>query len=160
VSDFKAIADRVEIDALRGEFTDAVMMHDYDRLASLFAEDGAVRMPHINTVVASRLEIRARAEQLRGVWDFFVQTTHPGMIQVDGDTAVGRAYISEFGQMRNGVSHLNYAVYHDRYRRTPDGWKFTERIYEVKYLDLTPLAGSAPTLGRTPVDDGVGGSGG
>jgi hypothetical protein len=28
MSDLQAIADRVEIEALRGEFTDAVMMHD------------------------------------------------------------------------------------------------------------------------------------
>ena len=40
-------------------------------------------------------------------------------------------------------SHLNYAVYHDRYRRTPDGWRFSERAYELKYLDTSPLAGSA-----------------
>ncbi len=32
--DFETIADRVEIEALRGEFTDAVMMRDYDRVAS------------------------------------------------------------------------------------------------------------------------------
>jgi hypothetical protein len=60
VSDFQAIADRVEIEALRGEFTDAVMMRDH-------------------------------------------------------------------------------------YQRTPDGWRFTERVYEVRYLDTTPLAGSAPS---------------
>ena len=36
MSDLKPIADRVEIEALRGEFTDAAMMRDYDRLASLF----------------------------------------------------------------------------------------------------------------------------
>jgi ketosteroid isomerase-like protein len=48
MSDLQAIVDRVEIEALRGEFTDAVMMRDYDRLASLFTEDGVVRMPHIN----------------------------------------------------------------------------------------------------------------
>ena len=35
MSDLQAIADRVEIEALRGEFTDAVMMRDYDRFASL-----------------------------------------------------------------------------------------------------------------------------
>lgn len=35
------------------------------------------------------------------------------------------------------------AVYHDRYQRTPEGWKFTERVYEVRYLDTAPLAGSA-----------------
>jgi hypothetical protein len=45
MSDLQAIADRVEIEALRGEFTDAVMMHDYDRLASLFTQDGTVRLP-------------------------------------------------------------------------------------------------------------------
>ena len=33
MSDLQAIADRFEIEALRGEFTDAVMMRDYDRLA-------------------------------------------------------------------------------------------------------------------------------
>lgn len=49
-----------------------------------------------------------------------------------------------------GGSHLNYAVYHDRYKRTRDGWKFTERVYEVKYLDTTPLAGSAPHAAGAP----------
>ena len=45
MSDLQAIADRVEIEALRGEFTDAAMMRDYDRLASLFTPDGALRIP-------------------------------------------------------------------------------------------------------------------
>lgn len=40
------IADRVEIEALRGEFADAAMVRDYDRFASLFTTDGAWRMPH------------------------------------------------------------------------------------------------------------------
>ena len=43
MSDFQAIADRVEIEALRAEFTDAVMMRDYDHVASLFTHDGASR---------------------------------------------------------------------------------------------------------------------
>ena len=144
MSDLQAIADRFEIEALRGEFTDAGMMRDYDRFASLFIEDGAWRMPHINTELVSRDEIRAWIERMWGLWDYGVQTVHPGTIQIEGDTAVGRAYVSELGHMRDGRSQLNYAVYHDRYRRTGDGWKFTERVYEVRYLDTTPLAGSAP----------------
>jgi ketosteroid isomerase-like protein len=151
MNDPQAIADRVEIEALRGEFTDAVMMRDHDRLASLFTQDGAVRMPHVDAEAVSREEIRAGIERLQGLWDYFVQTTHPGTIQLEGDTAVGRAYISELGHMRDGSSHLNHAVYHDRYRRTPDGWKFTERVYEVMYLDTTPLAGS----GERPRRDDV-----
>jgi hypothetical protein len=38
MSDFQAIADRVEIEALRGEFSDAVMMNDHERLAERVAE--------------------------------------------------------------------------------------------------------------------------
>jgi hypothetical protein len=79
-----------------------------------------------------------------------VQTTHPGTIRLDGGTASDRAYVLEFGQMRDGSSQLNYSVYHDRYRRTPDGWKFTERVFEVRYLDTTPLAGSAVGQRQVP----------
>ena len=144
MSDFQAIADRVEIEALRGEATDAVMMRDFDRAASLFTPDGVVRIPHIGAEAAGREQLRAGGERLQGLWDYFVQTTHPGTIRLDGDTAAGRAYISEHMHGHDGRSELNYAVYHDRYRRTPDGWKFTERVYEVRYLDRSPLAGSAP----------------
>ena len=35
MSDVQAIADRIEIEALRGEFADAVMMRGHDRVASL-----------------------------------------------------------------------------------------------------------------------------
>ena len=147
MSDFQAIADRVEIEALRGEFTDAVMMRDYDRLALLFTHDGALRMPNIPAELASQEEIRAWGERVPTLVDYLVQTTHPGTIQLDGDVASGRAYMHEIIRLRDGSSHLNYAIYHDRYQRTGDGWKFTERVYEVRYLDTTPLAGSAPSTG-------------
>jgi uncharacterized protein (TIGR02246 family) len=152
MSDLQAIADRFEIEALRGEFTDALMMRDFDRFASLFAEDGTWRIPYINAELVGREEIRAGIERMQGLWDYFVQTPHPGTIQLEGDTASARAYVSEFGHMRNGRSELNYSVYHDRYQRTADGWKFAERVYEVRYLDTTPLAGSAPHAAGAPAN--------
>jgi ketosteroid isomerase-like protein len=150
MSDLQAIADRFEIEALRGEFTDASLMRDWDRFASLFTQDGAWRMPHIDEELVSRVDIRAGVERLRGLWDYFLQTVHPGTIQLEGDTAVGRSYVSEFGRFRDGSSQLNYSVYHDRYQRAPGGWKFTERVYEVLYLDTTALAGSAPHAAKGP----------
>lgn len=142
MTDLQAIADRVEIEALRGEFNDAAMMRDYDRFASLFTHDAVYRIPEGNVEHTGRDEIRAGSEQLAGEWEYFVQTTHPGAIQLDGDTASGRAYVQELGLLRDGRSMVNYALFHDRYQRTPDGWKFTERVYEVRYFDTTPLAGS------------------
>jgi ketosteroid isomerase-like protein len=144
MSDFQAIADRVEIEALRGEYTDAAMMRDYDRLALQFTPDGALRMPNVPVELAGREEIRAWGERVPAFVDYLVQTTHPGTIRLDGDTASGRAYLQELIRLRDGSSHLNYAIYHDRYQRTGDGWKFTERVYEIRYLDTTPLTGSVP----------------
>ncbi|MEU9671229.1 nuclear transport factor 2 family protein [Streptomyces bobili] len=144
MGDIRAIADRVEIEALRAELTDAVMMRDFGRVVSLFTPEGAMRWPHIGKEFVGREEIRAGIEWGQSLWEFFVQNVHPGVIRLDGDTATGRAYIQEFGRMRDGSSHLNYALYQDRYERTADGWKFGERIYEVRYLDSTPLRGSAP----------------
>ncbi|WP_369394356.1 nuclear transport factor 2 family protein [Streptomyces sp. CG1] len=142
MSDLETIADRTEIEALRGEFTDAVMMRDYDRLASVFTTDGVWRIPEAHVECTGREEIRAGIERLQSAWEYFVQTVHPGAIQLEGDTASGRAYVQELGRLRDGTSGVNYSLYHDRYRRTPQGWKFTERVYEVRYLDTTPLTGS------------------
>ena len=142
MTDLQAIADHVEIEALRGEYTDAAMMRDYDRLASLFTPDGVLRMPNIPVELTSPEEIRGWGRQVPDFVEFLVQNTHPGTIQLDGDTASGRTYMHEVGRTRDGRSELNYAIYHDHYRRTPDGWKFTERVYEVRYHDTTPLAGS------------------
>jgi ketosteroid isomerase-like protein len=150
MTDLQAIADRVEIEALRGEFTDAAMMRDRARLASLFTPDGVLRMPNIPAELAGREQIRAGGERLQDQWEFFVQTTHPGTIQLAGDTATGRAYIQELARLRDGRQEANYAIYHDRYQRTGDGWKFAERVYEVRYLDTSPLAGSAPRPAGAP----------
>ena len=86
MSDFQAVADRVEIEALRGEFTDAAMMRDYDRVASLFTPDGVLRMPDVPIELTGREEIRAWGERVPTVVEYLVQTTHPGVIRVEGDT--------------------------------------------------------------------------
>jgi ketosteroid isomerase-like protein len=142
MSDFQDVADRFEIEELRAEFADAALMRDWDRFASLFTPDGAWRIPDVNIELDSREDIRGGIERLQDNWQFFVQNTHPGTIQLDGDTATGRAYIEEFGRFRDGRSHWNYSLYHDHYQRTPDGWKFTERVFEVRYFDDTPLTGT------------------
>jgi hypothetical protein len=69
--------------------------------------------------MVGREQIRTEGERLQSQWDFFVQTTHPGTIQLDGDTA-------------------------------------TERVYEIRYLDTSPLAGSAPPAARAPADPPAG----
>jgi hypothetical protein len=107
-------------------------------------------MPNIPAQLVGPQEIRAWGARVPVIVDFLLQTTHPGTIQLNGDTATGRAYLQEIGRARDGRSELNYAIYHDRYRRTADGWKFTERVYEVRYHDTTPLTGAPPAAAGPP----------
>ncbi|MCE7010274.1 nuclear transport factor 2 family protein [Kibdelosporangium philippinense] len=149
--DLQAIADRVEIEALRGEFTDSAMSRDYDRFANLFTVDGVWRIPGAAEFF-NRADIRAGIERLQGGWEFFTQSIHPGAVELKGDTATGRVYVEEFGRFKDGRSHRNYSVYHDRYLRTSDGWRFAERVYEMRYQDDSPLLGEAvrPNFGLNP----------
>jgi hypothetical protein len=77
MSDLQGIADRVEIEALPGEYTDAAMTRDYDRFTSLFTPAAVLRIPETGIELAGREEIRAGIEQMQAKWEFFVQTTHP-----------------------------------------------------------------------------------
>jgi ketosteroid isomerase-like protein len=135
MSELQAILDRSGITALGGEYADALMSHDFDRVASLFTDDGAVRLPHAPAAASGREDIRTRVERLQRQWEYFVQATQPGIVALDGDTAVGLVYLEELMKGHDSTAHRNVGVYHDRYRRTPDGWKFSERVYEVLYED-------------------------
>ncbi len=139
----RALVDRIEIDALRSEYTDAGTMRDLDRLAELFTRDAVWRIPSAGIELSTRDGIRANLERLQENWEFFVQNTHPGSVRIDGDTATGRVFAEEIGRMRDGSSHRNRAIFHDTYRRTADGWKFSERVYEIVYIDTSELTGTA-----------------
>ncbi|OLF05732.1 DUF4440 domain-containing protein [Actinophytocola xinjiangensis] len=144
MNDPRETADRTAIEALRAEYSDAAMMLDHERFASLFTDDGVMVIPDAGIEHRGRAAILDGATRLRAGWEFMVQTTHPGVVELHGDTATGRAYIQELGRLRDGRSIVNYALFHDRYQRTPQGWKFTERVYEVRYLDTSTLGGSPP----------------
>lgn len=145
------LTDRAAIEDLRVEFTDAAMMNDHERLGSLFTTDGVLRIPHGGIEAVGPGQISALGERRSTLAECFIQTSHPGRLELDGDVAVGRTYIHEIFQLRDGSSHVNHAIYHDRYVRAADGWKFAERVYEVRYLDNTPLRGSAPEV--EPADE-------
>src|SRR5215469_8848691 len=76
MSDLQALADRVEIEALRGEYTDAVMMRDYDRVASLFTPDGALRMPNVPAELTGREETGPFGQREPAFVDYLVKTPH------------------------------------------------------------------------------------
>lgn len=131
MNDLRMITDRVEIDALRAECADATVMNDVDRLAGLFTDDAVVRVPDLGIEWVGLDQIRAGSKQVTAEMKTFVQNSHPGAVDITGDTATGRDFIFELGNRNDGSTVGNHAIFHDHYRRTSEGWKFSERTYEV-----------------------------
>src|SRR6266852_5692651 len=94
-------------------FSHVVRTNGHDRLASLFTPDSPVRMP-VGSIEA-------------GILEFFLQTTHPRTIPAGRRHRDRPGLPERLARLRDGGSHINCFAYHDRYQRTSDDWKFTER---------------------------------
>ncbi len=140
MNDLQAIADRFESEAQRGEFTDALVMRDDDRLASLFTQDATARIPHIGVEAVTREAIQAGVERLQDLWHYFLQTTHKGIIR---SRATPRSAVPT--SLNPGMRRRAFRAELRRLPRqlpTHPGWlEVRVRAYEVRYIDDTPLTG-------------------
>jgi hypothetical protein len=55
------------------------------------------------------------------------------IIEVDGDNASNTVYWDEYRELNNQFL-LGGGIYRDKLRRTPGGWRFTERVMKPTYL--------------------------
>jgi hypothetical protein len=69
---------------------------------------------------------------------YFMQMTHTGVIDIDGDRAKARFAIREHGR-GEATFYDNLAVYDDELVRQSDGWRFRRRSYSYRFLDQEPF---------------------
>ena len=66
-----------------------------------------------------------------------------GIVEVEGDTALGRWLILEFLQWEDGRGGQNVGRYRDAYVRGRDGeWRFARRQFHGTYLGPADLSGA------------------
>ena len=103
----------------------------FDRLAALYTEDAYVDF-----------EPLAKARGRKAIGDLLVNLTRSvafikqfvtnHMVTVDGDTGTGISYLdARYAQA--GQSLIAAVKYTDAYRRTPDGWKFSEMLVKIYF---------------------------
>ncbi|MCA8927231.1 MAG: nuclear transport factor 2 family protein [Alphaproteobacteria bacterium] len=128
----RLLEDKEEIRALRDSYHACINDGRFGAIADLFTDDAHVKLGYL-------AEYRGRAQIDAGFCGmgererFFIkQYIHSHRIAVDGDTATGTSYLqATYG--RFGVSYLVAGRYDDRYRRTPDGWRFAAMVAELDY---------------------------
>ena len=121
------------------------MMRDGDRMASVVTDDGVLADVHHPRRVLQPGGDPRRAPAARGpVGTASCRPRARARSLLTATPRPARPTSKNSGRARDGRQGLTYAIYHDRYQRTGDAWKFTERVFEVGFLDTSPLAGSAP----------------
>lgn len=147
------MSDRGEICELVARFTDAVNRLDVVAFESVWAPEATLIIgpPTDYRKSGSRAEIAAEVEAgMRAGWSSFLQFVHGTVVELDGDRAVARSYLSEIAIPIDGGDergYRNYGTYVDVLERTSEGWRFRERHYSYLYLDMAPVPGQAAPLG-------------
>ncbi len=132
---------RPEIDDLVGTYCDAVLRADVERFASTWCEDAVWAIPGRGEVVG-RQDIVATFDAIRGLYRRCVQEILNGVVDpVDADTARASWQVRELQWREDGTASELLGVYHDTVTRTPDGWRFARRSFELVYDGPVELPG-------------------
>lgn len=136
------LVDELAIRDLAQRFTDAVNRRDGADLAALFMPDGRWDVPGVPETVG-RDAIEACLAALLGQFPFLVQLLHSGTVELAGDRASSRWYLSEHARDATGGGSLFVGYYEDDLVRTGDGWRFSARRFAFLYRGRDELPGRA-----------------
>ncbi|MFC8435462.1 nuclear transport factor 2 family protein [Streptomyces sp. NPDC057253] len=144
------MTDRDDVLDLVARSADAVNRLDAEQFESLWTPEAAwvIDPPLDFTLEGSRAEIAKGFEAgMRAMWASFLQLIHSTTVDVDGDTATARTYLTEQGIRPDGTGQLLHGVYEDTVVRTDEGWRFARRHFRYLYLDQPQLGGQAAATG-------------
>jgi uncharacterized protein (TIGR02246 family) len=135
-------AEEAAVRDLVARYTDAVNRRDAKAWAATWADDAEWSLG--GSPVQGREAIVALWQRLMDGLPFVVQLVHSGVVQVDGERATARWYLSELHQSADRKGTLVVGVYHDECARTDEGWRFARRRFDALYAGPPDLSGNAP----------------
>lgn len=126
----------VELDRLQRRYADVVDRRAWPELGELFAPDSLVRIDTVTRPAVELVGPAALGEFIGAAVErfaFFEFVLLNSRIDIDHPTSArARIFMCE---VRRDVATLEwsvaYGVYHDRYRRDGDRWRFSRRDYQT-----------------------------
>jgi uncharacterized protein (TIGR02246 family) len=140
---------------LHARFIDAVWRKDADGFAECFSSDGEWKIAGMH--MRGRAEIAGAIGKLLGVCERVIIMLGLPILEVHGDTAVGRIYVTEFAKMMDGSSAMSVGIYYDRYVEEGGRWRFRHRHWSFQYrgpVDLSAPFAGVPDYGAFPAMPG------
>jgi hypothetical protein len=145
------ISDRLEIQELFVDYTQAIDRRNWDALDDVFTPDAWI---DYSSTGGSKGDLPSTKEFLAKAMLLFVSFQHmvgTSKIVVDGDTATSTSILHNPMTLpaEGDTPPQTFFVglwYHDKLVRTADGWRIKERVEELSYMHNVPANFTPPEL--------------
>ena len=117
----------VAISRLAVSYSEAICRSAIDEAVLVYADDGVLASGKTPDAVG-REAIAALIRENTSDFEFVFQTTHSGLVHVDGDRAWARFPTTEWAKRSDGTGLQFLGTYEDEVVRTPEGWRFQRRF--------------------------------
>jgi ketosteroid isomerase-like protein len=119
-------ADIVAIHRLAVSYSEAICRGEIDEAVLVYAPEGVLSSATTSDAVGHEA-IAATIRAATASFEFVFQTTHAGLVHVDGDRARARFPTTEWAKRAEGKALQFLGIYEDEVVRTEVGWRFARR---------------------------------
>ena len=131
-----AVEDELAIRRLASAYTDAINRRDAVAAASVYAPDGTASKDGGPDVPPGKM--LRNFERVVDRLQFLFQMLHSGVVDLQGDQATARWWLSEIQWMGEGDHLLWAGTYEDEVVRTAHGWRFARRTLTTHFTSRFP----------------------
>jgi len=141
------ISDRLEIQQLMVDYSTAIDTRHFDDLDNVFTPDAYIDYRELGGIDGRFPEVKAWLKEVLPTFPMYYHLVGNFSIKVTGDTAQSK--IICFNPMiwnddKGGTQVMYVGLwYHDKFVRTPQGWRMCERVEEKCYHENPPAGVSA-----------------
>jgi ketosteroid isomerase-like protein len=130
--------DKLDIQETISRYHEGASTSDLDQIIATFLPDAIWEVPSLKLRAVGHAGLRATMASVLDQLEYLVQINAPAIIDVDGDRATARSLIRECTRFRDGGVYMDVVgQFNDHLERTPDGWKFSQRVFTVLGTETT-----------------------
>jgi ketosteroid isomerase-like protein len=131
--------DQLAVQRLLTSYTDAVNRRDPAAATAVYTPDGVLNA--FGFEIVGHEKLRRNFDRVFGRYQLLFQHPHVPLVDVDGDRAWARCWLTEYNTAHDGTSTFFLGTYQDEIVRTPDGWRFARRTLDAVYRGEKQLVG-------------------
>jgi hypothetical protein len=136
------LSDRLEIQDLLVSYSHAIDFKNFDELDDVFTPDAFIDYTVFGGPKGQFPEIKEFLQNTMPMFKSYFHLIATSKVTIDGDTATGVTICHNpmVFPLPDGGEHVFVCGlwYHDKYVRTPAGWRIAERIEEKSYVENMP----------------------